>query len=90
MKWFTKQGIRFDCELFPSPYGDVVLKFVLAAYWPEDFADEFPSPCGDVVLKSSFTPLMRTTAPVFPSPCGDDVLSASPVETGEVASNASR
>ena len=36
-------------ELFPSPCGDVVLKFVFTAHGA--FAGLFPSPCGDVVLK---------------------------------------
>ena len=35
---------------FPSPCGDVVLKYWLDVY-VEALGEGFPSPCGDVVLK---------------------------------------
>ena len=50
---------------------------------------KFPSPCGDVFLKFGMHAVNGVNV-LFPSPCGDDVLSASPIEMGEVASNASR
>ncbi len=36
---------------FPSPCGDVVLKYYESEYRYEFPEDRFPSPCGDVVLK---------------------------------------
>ena len=35
---------------FPSPCGDVVLKYVV--FFAKGIRSSFPSPCGDVVLKS--------------------------------------
>ena len=51
--------------------------------------DMFPSPCGDVVLKFNQT-LSTRTHNIVSVPLRGYALFASPVETGEVASSASR
>ena len=59
--------------LFPSPYGDVVLKFS----WMELFRNsypEFPSPYGDVFLKVLDHFMGGLPEYKFPSPYGDVVL----------------
>ena len=40
-----------DFNEFPSPYGDVVLKYCTVLMFHVKHKEEFPSPCGDVVLK---------------------------------------
>ena len=59
---------------FPSPCGDVVLKYCsLVDFWFWN-GGLFPSPCGDVVLKLNVYDLDGKTLLLFPSPCGDVVL----------------
>ena len=45
----------FDDARFPSPCGDVVLKYALVPDSSIEYG-EFPSPCGDVVLKLTVLP----------------------------------
>ena len=45
----TVESLRF-C-MFPSPCGDVVLKFLVRRFLNAFLMNKFPSPCGDVVLK---------------------------------------
>ena len=70
--FFFERMILMNTELFPSPCGDMVLK-----YHPQRNLGArpalFPSPCGDMVLKL-MTGVCIVRCSVFPSPCGDMVL----------------
>ena len=62
-------------KLFPSPYGEEVLKD--PDYWSatEGNAKRFPSPYGEEVLKGLGMPVARINHALwFPSPYGEEVL----------------
>ena len=81
--------IRGGCPLcVPSPYGDVFLRNQILMFHMKQGGVSVPlRGCG---FEISNVVRGIAKAYLFPSPCGDDVLSASPIEMGEVASNASR
>jgi len=63
--------IQFVCpqqlvfSTFPSPCGDVVLKWYEVHLTPALAEIEFPSPCGDVVLKFMATKMDSTISRGF-------------------------
>ena len=67
-----------ECLVFPSPCGDVVLKYSRHPY--SALTLMFPSPCGDVVLKFATGCDDHLFLDKFPSPCGDVVLKSLPRE----------
>ena len=81
-------GTLLVIRKFPSPCGDMVLKSsTITTLIGQKL--KFPSPCGDMVLKGHTLSLLLAESLVSVPLQGSPIL-ASPVATGEVASNASR
>ena len=69
-----------DIQVFPSPYGDVVLKFLLFSLRAGYFSTSFRPLAGMWFWNKPYD-WKKDFSFVFPSPCGDVVLKLSLVES---------